>query len=90
VLPLALAFAIYRYCHGPIGRTAKDTPPGLIAVALLALVAFCVTIVVGSGVLTRSIENSAKTTGTSARPADPGDPMGQVNQERSRENANGR
>src|SRR3954466_6494328 len=70
VLAMALAFAIYRYRRGPIGTTRTTTPRGLTVVALLALVAFCVIIVVGSGVLTRSIDNSAKTTGSSTRPAD--------------------
>jgi hypothetical protein len=87
---MALAFAIYRYRHGPIGTTRRTTSRGMTVVVLLALVAFCVTIVVGSGVLTRSIDNSAKTTGSSSRPADPGDPMDRVNQEHNGKKGNAR
>jgi hypothetical protein len=90
VLAMALAFAIYRYRHGPIGTTSRTTPRGITVAVLLALFAFCVIIVVGSGVLTRGIENTAKTTGSSTRPADPGGPMDRVNQEHSREKTNGR
>jgi hypothetical protein len=90
VLAIALAFAIYRYRHGSIGTTRRTTSRGTTVVVLLALVVFCVTIVAGSGVLTRSIDNTAKTTGSSSRPADPGDPMDRVNQERNGDKGSGR
>ena len=83
VLALALAYGLYRYRHGSVATTRENTPKGMFATGVVLLVAFCVTIIAGSIVITRSINNSAETTGSSTRPADPGAPMDRVNREQS-------
>jgi hypothetical protein len=50
---------------------------------MVLLVTFCVMVIAGSVFLTRSINNSAETTGSSTRPADPGAPMDRVSREQN-------
>jgi predicted PurR-regulated permease PerM len=83
VLAMALAYGLYRYRHGSVATTRENTPKGLFVTGVVLLAAFCVIILAGSVVITRSINNSAETTGSSTRPADPGAPMDQVNREQS-------
>jgi predicted PurR-regulated permease PerM len=85
VLALALAYGVYRYRHGRIGTTREDTPKALVATAVAGMIAFCIIIVIGSVVITRSINQTAETTGSSTRPAEPGSAMDKVNREQSRE-----
>jgi len=81
VLALALAYGIYRYRHGSVATTRENTPKGMFVTGMVVLVAFCMVVIAGSVIITRSINNSAETTGSSARPADPGAPMDQVKRE---------
>ena len=81
LLALALAYGIYRYRHGPTATTREKTPRAMFLAGLGFLVAFCVIVIAGSVVITRSTNNSAETTGSSTRPADPGSPMDRVNLE---------
>jgi predicted PurR-regulated permease PerM len=83
VLAMALAYGLYRYRHGSVATTRENTPKGMFVTGVVLLAAFCVIILAGSVVITRSINNSAETTGSSTRPADPGAPMDQVNREQS-------
>jgi predicted PurR-regulated permease PerM len=83
VLAMALAYGLYRYRHGSVATTRENTPKGMFVTGVVLLAAFCVIIIAGSIVITRSINNSAETTGSSTRPADPGAPMDQVNREQS-------
>jgi len=83
VLAMALAYGIYRYRHGPVVTTRRDTPKGMFVAGIAILAVFCMVIIAGSIVITRSINNSAETTGSSTRPADPGAPMDQVNRSQS-------
>jgi hypothetical protein len=81
VLALALAYGIYRYRHGPVATTRENTRKGMLVTGMVILVAFCMVDIAGSVIITRGINNSAETTGSSTRPADPGVPMDQVNRE---------
>jgi hypothetical protein len=81
VLAIALAYGLYRYRHGSVATTRENTPRGIFITGIVLLAAFCVTIIIGSIVITRGINNSAETTGSSTRPADPGAPMDRVNRE---------
>jgi predicted PurR-regulated permease PerM len=83
VLAMALAYGLYRYRHGSVATTRENSPKGLFVTGVVLLAAFCAIIIAGSIVITRSINNSAETTGSSTRPADPGAPMDQVNREQS-------
>jgi predicted PurR-regulated permease PerM len=83
VLAMALAYGLYRYRHGSVATTRENTPKGMFVTGVVLLAAFCVIIIAGSIVITRSINNSAETTGSSTRPADPGAPMDQVNREQN-------
>jgi predicted PurR-regulated permease PerM len=74
VLAMALAYGLYRYRHGSVATTRENTPKGMFVTGVVLLAAFCVIIIAGSVVITRSINNSAETTGSSTRPADPGAP----------------
>jgi hypothetical protein len=85
VLALGLAYGIYRSRHGRVGTTRENTPKALVPMAVAGLIAFCIIIVLGSVVLTRSINQTAETTGSSTRPAEPGSGMDKVNREQSRE-----
>ena len=85
LLALGLAYGIYRSRHGRVGTTRENTPKALFATAVAGLIAFCIIIVVGSVVLTWSINQSAEPTGSSTRPAEPGSAMDKVNREQSRE-----
>jgi hypothetical protein len=85
VLALGLAYGIYRFRHGRIGTTRENTPRAFVAMAVAGLIAFCIILVLGSVVITRSINQSADTTGSSTRPAEPGSGMDKVNREQSRE-----
>jgi ABC-type Fe3+ transport system permease subunit len=85
LLALGLAYGIYRSRHGRIGTTRENTPRALVPMAVAGLIAFCIIIVLGSVVLTRSINQTAGTTGSSTRPAEPGSGMDKVNREQSRE-----
>jgi predicted PurR-regulated permease PerM len=83
VLAIALAYGLYRYRHGSVATTRENTPKGMFVTGIVLLAAFCVIIIGGSIVITRSINNSAETTGSSTRPADPGAPMDQVNRDQA-------
>jgi hypothetical protein len=83
VLAMALAYGIYRYRHGSVATTRENTPKGMFVAGIAVLAAFCMVVIGGSTVITRGINNSAETTGSSTRPADPGVPMDQANRERS-------
>jgi ABC-type Fe3+ transport system permease subunit len=72
LLALGLAYGVYRSRHGRVGTTRENTPKALVGTAAAGLIAFCIIIVVGSVVLTRSINQTAETTGSSTRPAEPG------------------
>jgi predicted PurR-regulated permease PerM len=85
VLALALAYGVYRYRHGRIGTTREDAPKALVATAVAGMIAFCIVIVIGSVVIIRSINQTAETTGSSTRPAQPGPAMDKVNREQNRE-----
>jgi len=85
VLAFGLAYGIYRSRHGRVGTTRENTPKASVAPAVAGLIAFCIIIVLGSVVLTRSINQTAETTGSSTRPAEPGSGMDKVNREQSRE-----
>jgi hypothetical protein len=85
VLALGLAYGIYRFRHGRVGTTRANTSKAVVPVAVAGLIAFCIILVLGSVVITRSINQSAETTGSSTRPAEPGSGMDKVNRERSRE-----
>jgi predicted PurR-regulated permease PerM len=85
VLALALAYGIYRSRLGRVGTTRENTPKVFVAMAVASLIAFCIVIVIGSVVITRSINQTAETTGSSTRPAEPGSGMDKVNREQSRE-----
>jgi hypothetical protein len=85
VLALGLAYGIYRSRHGRVGTTRENTSKPLVPMAVAGLIAFCIIMVLGSVVITRSINQSAETTGSSARPAEPGSGMDKVNREQSRE-----
>jgi ABC-type Fe3+ transport system permease subunit len=85
VLALGLAYGIYRSRHGRVGTTRENTPKAVVPMAVAGLIAFCIIIVLGSVVLTRSINQSAETTGTSTRPAEPGAAMDKVNREQRRD-----
>jgi hypothetical protein len=83
VLAMALAYGIYRYRHGPVATTSENTPKGMLVTGIVLLAAFCMIVIAGSVVITRSINHSAETTGSSTRPADPGAPMDPVNRGQS-------
>ena len=85
VLALGLAYGIYRSRHGRVGTTRENMPKAFVPVAVAGLIAFCIIIVLGSVVLTRSINQTAETTGSSTHPAEPGSGMDKVNREQSRE-----
>jgi predicted PurR-regulated permease PerM len=82
VLAMALAYGIYRYRH--VATTRKKIPQGMLVTGIVLLAIFCIIVIAGSVVITRGINHSAETTGSSTRPADPGAPMDQVNREQSR------
>src|SRR3979409_2565365 len=83
VLATALAYGLYRYRHGSVATTRENTPKGMFVTGIVLLAAFCVIIIAGSIVITRSINNSAETTGSPTRSADPGAPTDQINREQS-------
>jgi len=85
VLGLGLAYGIYRSRHGRVGTTRENTSKALVPMAVAGLIAFCIIMVLGSVVITRSINQSAETTGSSTRPAEPGSGMDKVNSEKSHE-----
>jgi predicted PurR-regulated permease PerM len=74
ILAVALAYGLYRYRRGPVATTRESTPKGMFVAAIIFLAGFCVMIIAGSIVITRSINSSAETTGSSTQPADPGAP----------------
>jgi hypothetical protein len=86
VLAMALAYGLYRYRHGSVATTRQNTPKGMFVTGIVLLTVFCAIIIAGSIVITRSINNSAETVGSSTRPADPGAPMDQVNREKRPDN----
>src|SRR3954452_5356027 len=86
VLAIALAYGIYRYRHGPTATTQENTPRAIFLTGMVLLVTFCIIVITGSVLLTRGINNSADTTGSSTRPADPGAPMDRVNREQNPNN----
>jgi predicted PurR-regulated permease PerM len=83
ILAMALAYGLYRYRRGSVATTRENTPKAMFVTGVVLLAAFSVIVIAGSIIITRSINNSAETTGSSTRPADPGSPMDQVNRERS-------
>jgi hypothetical protein len=71
VLALGLAYGIYRSRHGRVGTARENRSKTLVPMAVAGLIAFCIIMVLGSVVITRSINQSAETTGSSTRPVEP-------------------
>jgi len=54
-----LAYGMYRSRHGRVGTTLQNTPKSLVATTVAGLIAFCIIILLGGLLLTRSINQSA-------------------------------